>query len=86
MNVELPPFKNGEHNSESTSTIDRVITSLRLVKIIYSSSDSQFIGVSAILKEKKKTVLSDRPQSFDGLLGRKVDHCGSTMRQLECGQ
>ena len=28
MNAELPPFKNGEHNSESTSTIDRVITPL----------------------------------------------------------
>jgi len=28
MNVELPPFKNGEHNSESASTIDRVITPL----------------------------------------------------------
>jgi len=28
MNKELPPFKNGEHNSESTSTIDRVITPL----------------------------------------------------------
>ena len=26
MNVELPPFKNGEHNLESVSTIDRVIT------------------------------------------------------------
>jgi len=25
MNEELPPFKNGEHNSESASTIDRVI-------------------------------------------------------------
>jgi len=30
MNAELPPFKNEEHNSESASTIDRVITSLRL--------------------------------------------------------
>ena len=28
MNVELPPFKNGEHNSGSMSTIDRVITPL----------------------------------------------------------
>jgi len=28
MNAELPPFKNGEHNSESASTIDRVITPL----------------------------------------------------------
>jgi len=23
MNAELPPFKNGEHNSESASTFDR---------------------------------------------------------------
>jgi len=28
MNTELPPFKNGEHNFESASTIDRVITLL----------------------------------------------------------
>jgi len=28
MNAELPPFKNGEPNSESTSIIDRVITPL----------------------------------------------------------
>jgi len=26
MNAELPPFKNGEHNSENASTIDRVMT------------------------------------------------------------
>jgi len=28
MNAELPPFKNGEHNSESTPTIGSVITPL----------------------------------------------------------
>ena len=28
MNVELPPFKNGELNPESASTIDRAITPL----------------------------------------------------------
>jgi len=28
MNAELPSIKNGEHNSESASTIDRVITPL----------------------------------------------------------
>ena len=28
MNTELPPFKSGKHNSESASTIDRVITLL----------------------------------------------------------
>jgi len=32
MNAELPLFKNGEHNSESTSTIDRVITPLICLK------------------------------------------------------
>jgi len=26
MNAELPPFKHGEHNSDSASTIDRDIT------------------------------------------------------------
>jgi len=29
MNEGLPPFKNGEHNSKSTSTIDCVISPLR---------------------------------------------------------
>jgi len=28
MNVELPPFKNGEHNFESASTLERDITPL----------------------------------------------------------
>ena len=30
MNTKLPPFKNGEHNSKSASTNDRVITPLKL--------------------------------------------------------
>jgi len=30
MNMKLPPFKNGEHSSESASTIDHVITALTL--------------------------------------------------------
>ena len=30
-NAELPPFNNGEHNSESTPTINRVITPLNTV-------------------------------------------------------
>ena len=30
MNAEMPPFKNGEHNSESASTIDGVITPLSM--------------------------------------------------------
>jgi len=33
MNAELPPFKNGEHNSESTSTIDGVITPLTILSV-----------------------------------------------------
>jgi len=28
MNAELPPFKNGDHNSENASTFDRDITLL----------------------------------------------------------
>jgi len=28
MNTELPPFKNGEHNSENALTIDCVVTPL----------------------------------------------------------
>jgi len=35
MNAELPPFKNGEHNSESTLTIDRVITPLTLFHTLH---------------------------------------------------
>ena len=31
MNAKLPPFKNGEHNPKSASTIDRVITTLKQV-------------------------------------------------------
>jgi len=30
MNAELPPFKNGEHNSERASTVDRDITPLSI--------------------------------------------------------
>ena len=29
MNAELAPFKNGEHNSESASTMDHVVTPLK---------------------------------------------------------
>jgi len=32
MNTELLPFKNGEHNSESESTLDRYITPLKAFK------------------------------------------------------
>jgi len=31
MSVELTPFKNGEHNSESTSTLDWDITDLSTI-------------------------------------------------------
>jgi len=34
MNAELPPFKNGEHNSESASILDRVITPLNKVMLV----------------------------------------------------
>ena len=35
MNAELPPFKNEEHNSESASTIDHVITPLIAAGVYY---------------------------------------------------
>jgi len=38
MNAELPPFKNGEHNSEKESTIDRVIIPLTTELTVYKSS------------------------------------------------
>jgi len=31
MNAELPPFKNGKHNSESGFTLDRDITPLMVL-------------------------------------------------------
>ena len=31
MNAELPPFKNGEHDSKHASTTDHVITPLRML-------------------------------------------------------
>ena len=33
-NVELPPFKNGEHNSESASTIDHGVTPLKGIPFV----------------------------------------------------
>jgi len=44
MNAELPPFKNGVHNSESASTIDRGLTTLRmkLTKQVYLSASRIF--------------------------------------------
>jgi len=40
MNAELPPFKNKEHNSESASTTDRVITPL--IKSIAADADDSY--------------------------------------------
>ena len=53
MNAELPPFKNGEHNSESTSTIDRVITPFKgwMTRQIFGLSES----VSQNLPESNKS-------------------------------
>jgi len=41
MNAELPPFKNGEHNSKSATTIDRDITplSLKIENLIFVHKD-----------------------------------------------
>jgi len=33
MNAELPPFKNGEHTSESASTLDCDITPLSAIRL-----------------------------------------------------
>jgi len=49
MNTELPPFKNGEHNSESASTVDRVITSLRSVDFAATTIDFSEIQTHASL-------------------------------------
>jgi len=40
MNAKLSPFKNGEHNSESVSAIDRVITPL---SYFVSTEQKQYI-------------------------------------------
>jgi len=37
VNAELPPFKNGEHNSESVSTICRVINSNGIAFTFYAT-------------------------------------------------
>jgi len=43
MNAESPPFKNREHNSESASTIDRVITpSISRIFIIVGNPSTKY--------------------------------------------
>jgi len=49
MNAELPPFKNGEHNSESASTIDRVTGPLKLR--IYATDGTNYKLYQATRKE-----------------------------------
>ena len=40
MNVELPPFKTGRHNSESVSTLDRDITLLmKFLFVLFNNFD-----------------------------------------------
>jgi len=41
MNAELPPFKNGEHNSKNVSTINRAVTPLIIIEIISANPDSE---------------------------------------------
>jgi len=36
MNAQLPPFKNGEHNSESAYTVDRDITPLNIFLMVWT--------------------------------------------------
>jgi len=64
MNAELLPFKNGEHNSESASTIDRVIAPLmidilfRLTTIlIYIFSLAGMLAVTFTLYLEKTWVM-----------------------------
>jgi len=44
MNAVLPPFKNGEHNSESMSTTGRVITPLNSFLDFATEIDLYFLG------------------------------------------
>jgi len=51
MNTELPPFKNGEHNSESVSTIDRVLTPLiQNANTALVSSKDPYLSATALRK------------------------------------
>ena len=59
MNVELPPFKNGEHNSESVSTLDRFITPLKGYKTI-----NPFWGACLVLSNRKKTGESENKRTL----------------------
>ena len=68
MHMELPHFNNGEHNSESASTLDRDITPL----IIYSSCSSDNTGW-----EKRFVLLEDQTLSFhltDDTSVKPIDH------------
>jgi len=55
MNTELPPFKNGEHNSESASTLDRDITTLSMLfcamKLAEAFKHFDGNGLSGVYKE-----------------------------------
>ena len=44
MNAELPPFKNGEHNSESASALDRDITPFFNLNMDYSNKTIRMLG------------------------------------------
>jgi len=52
MNAELPPFKNGEQNSESASTLDRSLTPSRFLGYI-AMKDKIWAAESAILREAR---------------------------------
>ena len=43
MSAKLPPFKNGEHNSESVCTLDRDITPLTSLQQIVLHEACDFI-------------------------------------------
>jgi len=62
MNAELPPFKNGEYNSESASTINYVITplteaamALPVARVCWAGEDNSMVLSSQI----SKTTLRD---------------------------
>ena len=60
MNTELPPFKKGEHNSESASTVDRAITPL----MSYLEADSVASTVWKVRRRGLKVCAFDRAVSY----------------------
>jgi len=70
MNTELPPFKNGEHNSGSASTIERVITPLKEIRppsyILFHQDSSNAIIYYQILMPEQPILFNNAWRKWVG--------------------